>query len=344
MKARTVAIQAVALGMALAWVARPALAEDQPGAPRSPNLHSVLSNMPTPDHRPLPAAEPLAGTIFGQPVPRANYYFAKRVAYAFPRPWERHLTEEEREQVIWEALILHFESFRRGITVSEEDLQAFIDRVLREHGQSFTARGDAAAYAAWVRDTVGEDVELFEHQMRYYRQIEMLREQMQGSFEVTVTEEEMRQEFLNERHHIGGELAVFETLHEAEAFATRSQAPGAWEAAKQQDPECCRPFSTITLEAVMDLWGVPQAQVYAFHALELGSVGPPMPFGRQWVVLRLLDKRTGDLADFPARREAYREQLTTKKQYEALKRWVEELKASANLQVLLPPNTLPGED
>jgi hypothetical protein len=41
----------------------------------------------------------------------------------------------------------------------------------------------------------------------------------------------------------------------------------------------------------------------------------------------------GDLADFPAKRESYHNQVTLKKQHQALLRWIDELKASANLEV-----------
>ena len=278
--------------------------------------------------------ETIAGYIFGVPVPVGNYSFAKRVSYMFPRPGEEGLSAADRERAIWEALILHYESFRRNVTVSEEALTKRIDGVLKDQQQSFTKAQDSAAYARWVKETLNEEVELFENQMRYLLQIDTLKDQVRESAAVTVTEQEMQEEFLNEQHHVGGEMVTFDTKAQAQAFYERVKEPAQWEAMKAKGESKVRPVSLMTLEAYMDLWGIPKEQMYAFHAMPLGSIGPPMPFGKQWCVYRLLDQRSGNLADFPKQRDAYHQKIKTKKQYEALKQWIEELKTSAQLKVL----------
>ena len=276
----------------------------------------------------------IAGYIFGVPVPAGNYYFAKRVAYIFPHPWEERANEEKREQFIWEALILHYESFRRKVSVSEEELERWINGVLKSQQQAFTRSQDPAAYARWIKETVGEDAELFENQMRYLLQIDKLKNDVRQSLPVTVSEQEMQEEFLNEKHHVGGEMVTFDAKEDAQVFYDQVKEPVRWDEMKAKGEHKVRPVSLMTLEAYMDLWGIPKDQMYAFHALEIGSVGPPMPFGKQWCVYRLLEKRTGDLADFQKERDSYVQQIKAKKQYEGLKRWIEELKTSANLKVL----------
>lgn len=280
------------------------------------------------------STERLAGYLFGVPVPAGNYYFAKRVSYMFPHPWEENASAEERERFIWQALILHYESFRRGMSVTEEELDKRVNSVLKDDKQSFTRTGDPQAYANWAKERLHEEVELFENQMRYLLQIDKLKDEQRKSFAVTVTEQEMQDEFLNEHHHVGGEMVTFNSQDEAQAFYERVKDPAQWEAMKAKGEPKVRPVSLMTLEAYIDLWGVPKEQMYAFHAMEIGSVGSPMPFGKQWAVYRLLEKRTGDLKDFPAQRDSYHEQLKARKQYEALKRWVDELVASANLRLV----------
>ena len=267
-----------------------------------------------------------------------NYYFAKRVSYMFPRPWEENLTGDARESAMWDQLLMHYESFRRGIEVTDAEMEQGINRVLNSQQQTFRRGQDAEAYAHWVKEKLGEEVQQFENQMRYLFQIDKLRDTVRPSLPVTVTEQEMQQEFLNEHHHVGGEFVLLDTKEQAEAFYLQVKAPGAWDVEKTKDPSRFRPFATITLEAIIDLWGVPKEQIYAFHAMELNSVGAPTPFGKQWVVCRLLEKRTGDLQDFPKERDAYYEQLKSRKQHEAFNRWFEELKAAAHLQVLVKPD------
>ena len=218
----------------------------------------------------------------------------------------------------------------------EDQLEARINSVLKNQQQSFTRAGDPAAYARWVKETLNEDVVLFENQMRYLLQIDRLKEQERESFAVPVTEEELQQEFLNEQHHVGGEMVVFDTKDDAQTFYDRGHEPKAWDRMKAKGQQKVRPVSLMTLEAYMDLWSIPKDQMYAFHAMAIGSIGPPMPFGpKQWCVYRLLEKRTGDLKDFPAHRKAYEDQVKTKKQYEALKRWEDELVEAAKLKILV---------
>ncbi len=278
--------------------------------------------------------EQMAGEIFGQPVSKDNYYFAKRVAMMFPLPWgAAELPPEKQEAQVWENLILHYESFRRGMEATEEEINATVDEILKSQKQSISRRSDPEAYRKWVEDTLQEKVELFENQVRYIIQIKKLKEKIRNEAKVTVVEEELHQEFLNEKNHVGGEMVTFPTREEAQQFYEKFKDPKRWEKMKTKKEVNVRPVSLMTLEAYMDLWGIPKDQMVAFHALEIGSVGPPLPFGtKEWAVYRLLEKRTGDLKDFPKERESYRNQVEMKKKYEALNRWIEQLKASANLK------------
>jgi hypothetical protein len=267
-----------------------------------------------------------------------NYSFAKRVAYTFPRPWgAADLPPAERERAVWDHLILHFEGFRQGITVTEDDLDAAVNELLKDQRQSFTRRGLPDAYRRWVSETLREDVELFESQVRYVVQIRKLKDHILRQQHVAVTEEEMRQEFLSDQHHVGGELVVLPTKDEAEAFYRDVKDPDRWDAMKAGGTPAVRPVSPMTLSAIIDLWGVPRAQIQRFHAMGLGSVGPPMPFGKQWGVFRLLEKRTGDLQGFSKERHRYVKKVEWKKKYQALEQWVDALKQSARPRILVRP-------
>lgn len=283
----------------------------------------------------VPAADAPAGVIFGYPVSSSNYYLAKYISMKYPTPREERATPAQREQYIWENLILSFEAYRRGIHATDQQFEDRINLVLRSQGQPFTRAGDPAAYAAWVTGQVNETVAGFENHMRYLLEIDLLKDQVRLAAPVTVTDEEIRQEFLNEGHHVGGEMVVFPTRDEAAAFYATVAAPGQWDAMKSSGREV-RPVGLMTLEAYIDLWGVPREQIYAFHALEPGAVGEPMPFGDEWAVVRLGEKRIADESQLPAKAESYRQQLVMKQQYRALEEWIERLKADAKLTVLLP--------
>jgi hypothetical protein len=278
----------------------------------------------------------IAGKIFGVPVSMGNYAFAKRVAATFPRPWgAADLPEAEREPVVWENLILHYEGFRRGITATEDELDAAVNELLKDQQQGLNRRGQPDAYRRWVSQTLRQDVELFENQVRYLVEIRKLKDHVLGQQRVAVTEAEIRQEFLGDQHHVGGELVVFPTRSAAESFYQEVKDPGRWDAMKARGAPAVRPVSPMAVTAIVDLWGVPRDQILAFHAMSPGSVGPPMPFGRQWAVGRLLEKRTGDLRDLPRERDHYAKRVERKKKHQALEQWVEALKRAARPEIFV---------
>ncbi len=278
----------------------------------------------------------IPGEIFGVPVSMGNYYFAKRVAWMFPRPWgASDLPETERENAVWESLIFHYEAYQRGIAPSEQEVESMINAFLKDEKQPFTRGGDPEAYRRWVVEKAREEPELFENQVRFLIQIRKLRDKLLQEQKVAVSEEEMRQVFLDEQNHVGGEMVVFDTKDEAQAFYEKVKSPKAWEKMKADGRQKVRPVSLMTLEAYMDLWSIPNDQMYAFHGMKLGSVGPPMPFGKQWCVYRLLDKRVGNLEDFQKGRDAYFKKVEMKKKYEGMKQQLEELKKAAQLKVFV---------
>lgn len=319
------------LGVSVVLAATTVAAEQQ-AAPITPAMPSATES--------APRTTGVAGEIFGQPVPLANYYFAKRVAYTFPSPWgAADLPEAQRETRVWDDLILHFEAFRRGITAEESEIEAMVDSLLKNADQSFTRRSDPAAYAQWVQDTLQHDTTLLENQIQYVIQIRKLKDRLlEEQSTPEVTEVELQKEFFNEQNHVGGEMVVFDSKDAAVAFYTDHQTAAQWEQMKAAGLQPVRPVSLMTIEAYVDLWSIPQETMDAFHALPEGSIYGPLQFGKQWCVYRLMEKRAGDLKEFPTRRDSYVQQVTMKKKYDLRNRWIEAFKKAANLKVFVTEN------
>ena len=304
---------------------------------RRPSDQKETATPPAVQANPQPTAAKspgkVAGEIFGASVSMGNYLFAKQVAEMFVRPWGgADLTESERQAFIWEQLLLHYEAFRRGIAPADTEVEDLVNEFLKGNKQSYTRHDNPDAYRQWVTGEVHESVELFENQMRYVLQIKKLKDSIYAQQQVTITDEELKQEFLTETHHVGGEMVVFDGQTEAETFYERVKDAGGWERMRALGAHPIRPVNLMTLEAYMDLWRIPKEQIYALHAMAIGSVGPPMPFGEQWCVYRLLEKRIGDLNDFLAKRDSCVQQLENRKKYRATLDRIEELKQSAHLK------------
>ena len=72
-----------------------------PTTPTPQYLESVTSAATNTMKAPSGGEGEAAGEIFGQPVSASNYYFAKRVAYMFARPWgAADLPEADRDAFI----------------------------------------------------------------------------------------------------------------------------------------------------------------------------------------------------------------------------------------------------
>lgn len=166
-----------------------------------------------------PAEEELAGEFFNTPVPMHNYYFAKRVVATFSAPWRgTPQTMKELEDLTWQELLLSFEAYRRGIEVSQEELETEIDKTLKADKVSFDWKEDRTAYEGWVKEKLNESVELFENQLRHLVQLRKLREEVIESIEPEVTEEEAYRKFLDEYNSLSVELVEFEDIEQAKVF------------------------------------------------------------------------------------------------------------------------------
>lgn len=287
--------------------------------------------------QPAAPATELAGQIFDVPVPMGNYYFAKRVHGMFQTPEERAMTPEQMEQHIWHNLVLSFEASRRQIEVTEEEFSQWVDSVLSVLELKFTRTANPDEYKKWIEETLKQSVELFENQMRYLATIEKLKREIVKEMQVTVTEEEMRQDYLNTENHVGGEYLLFDTQAEADAFYESNKDIAKWESYKAANPDKVKPFMLITVQAIVDLWGVPQAQIDEFHAMPIGQVGKPLPFGKQIGVFRLLDKRTGDFSNYETKKENLQKRVEARKKYQAGQDWIKNIDREANIQVWVKP-------
>jgi len=295
---------------------------------------------------PASAAEDpeFAGEIFGVPVPVGNYYFAKRVHDTFHHPEEAGMNPEEKEKFVWHNLVLHFEAAKRKIEPTEVEMAQWIDSVFTALDLPIRPSENPEEYKKWVEETMKATPQLFENQMRYLATIEKIKREMVKEMQVEVSEEEMHEEYLNIENHVGGDYLIFETREEAAAFHGAHSTPEAWEKFKEENPDKIKPFHLITLQAIIDLWSVPKDQINEFHSLSVNTVGKPLPFGNQWGVFRLLEKKEGDISNFDeGKNEEYRLRVESKKKYQARDEWVEKIYHDAQVKVFIKPEVPAAE-
>ncbi|MDD5477086.1 MAG: peptidylprolyl isomerase [Candidatus Omnitrophica bacterium] len=276
-----------------------------------------------------------AGEFFGAPVPIGNYYFVKGVIMVFgnrfgPQPQ----TAQELEDCVWDGLLLSYEAFRRNITVSQEEIENEIAKIIKDEKVEFDRKKDREAYAQWVKKRVNEPVELFENQIRYLIQLEKLRKEVMKSIKPEVSAEEAYQKFLNEYNTLAIELVQFDQLKDARDFYQKAEKNSRfWDKEKEKRPKDFKRPGFVALEFLMEMWKLPKDAVYKMMQMEIGRIYPPAPIYKGYGVFKVLEKRPAEETKYPQLKQSYFEKVRMKKKYEGFNNWLKDLKQSANIKI-----------
>lgn len=276
-----------------------------------------------------------AGSFFDTPVPIGNYYLVKGALAIFGNKWgPQPGTPEEQENVVWEQLLLSYEAFRRGITVSEEEVSEEVGKILSAEKVEFDRKSDKEAYEKWVVEKTGEPVAVFEGQLGHLIQIHKLRQQIMESIDPPVSEQEAYQEFLNENNNLGVELIQFNELRDAQAFyqAARRK-PSFWEEEKKRRPADFKRPGSVSLEFLIDIWGFDKAACYKMMKMGPGRIHPPAAIYKGYGVFKILTLGRADKSRYQKYKQEYYEQIRGRKRLQALKGWTEDLKKQANIKI-----------
>jgi hypothetical protein len=279
----------------------------------------------------------IVGELFGVPVPVKNFYFAWGVVQVFGTRWRGvPKTTEEVEEQVWTEMLLSYETFRRNIEVSRDEIEEEIAKVLKSRKVSFDWKESPEDYAEWLQENIGAPVELFENQIEHLLKIEKLRNQVIDSIEPEVSEEEAIQEFLNEHNTLSVELIQFDELEEAEKFYQKAKnSPDFWEEKKEEKPDSFRRPGFVALEFLMHMWKFRKEDVYKMIELKKNEIYPPAPIYKGYGVFKILEIRRAVEENFPKYRESYYKQVKTQKKYKGFDQWLEDLKEEANIKIYL---------
>jgi len=283
-----------------------------------------------------PQTVEFAGEMFNIKVPLQNYYFVKGVLIVFGNNFGvQPKTPREEEEIIWEQLMLSFEAFRRGIAVSQEEVNNEVGKILKAERVTFSWRDDPQAYKKWLDEKAGEPPELFENQMRHILQIQKLRQQIMDSARVKVSDKEAFEEFLNEHNSINLELVQFPQEKEAEEFYKKAKANKKfWEQEKQKRPGDFRLIGRVSLEFLIDLWKIPKQALYRMIKMRAGQIHRPEPVYEGYAVFKIIEKRQADKSEYykdPKVKESCYSQIERSRRFEVLGEFYKKLKEEANI-------------
>lgn len=276
------------------------------------------------------------GELFDVQVPRENYLFVKSAMAVFGNRWgPQPKTSEQQEEYIWEQLLLSYEAFRRGVTVTGEEIDAEITKILQAENAGFDWKSDKDAFEKWVREKTNEPTELFKNQIRHLLEIEKLRQQVMNSINPAVREKEARQEFLNEYNNLGIELVQFDKQEDAKVFYNKAKRDrNFWEEEKNKNPKNFKRIGgTVSLQFLIDIWKFPKDSLYRMMKTKVGEIYPSVSIYKGYGVCRILEKRPADESGYKKSKDSYYEKVKRRKKYDALSEWLKDLKKQAKIKI-----------
>jgi hypothetical protein len=288
------------------------------------------------EERPKDPASGVAGSFFNMPVPEENYYFIKSVLMVFgnkfgPQP----STEKEKEDVVWDQLLLSFEAFRRNIIVTQEEVDAEIGKLLGAEGVTFDRKKDNAAYEKWLKERVNEPATLFENQVRHLIQIQKLKEEIMRGIDVPVADSEAFQAFLNENSSLDVELVQYDLEKDAGAFYNKVRSDSkAWDKEKEKRPGDFKRPGGVTVQFLLDFWKIPSSAQHEMVGMKPGQFHKPEPIYKGWGVFKMLGSKKADQSAWNAKtKEHYAEKIKAANRYEGYNEWFKQVKKEADIKI-----------
>lgn len=294
--------------------------------------------------QPKPSQEKFVGEFAGYnvKVPVGNYYFVLGTLRVFGTKWGAPpQTEAELEAQVWDQLLLSYEAFRRNITVDQKEIDDEIGKILKSEKVDFDWKADKALFEKWLKEKTNEPPDLFQNQLGHLKKIEKLRQQVLDSVIPTVTEDEARQEFLNEYNTLEIELVQFDEKKDAEAFFNKMKKPSAWVKEGKRNPKFAQHPGFVSLEFLINMWKIPFEDCYKMIKLEVNTIYPPTPIYKGFGVFRILKKRVADESEYPKLRDSYFKQVESIKRYQGLEKWLKKLREEAKI-VIYPKEAMPA--
>jgi len=297
------------------------------------SLDKVFSEEPPPTVK--EDQKTYVGGFFDTQVPEQNYLFIKGVIAVFGNKFGKQpKSAQETEEVVWDQLLMSFEAFRRGITVSQEEVDDEVNKILQSERVTFDWKKDKEAYEKWVKGKTNEPASFFENQIRHMIQLQKLKEQVMQAIEPTVTDEEAFQGFLNENSSIDLELAQFDAKEDAVSFYDKVKSdPDAWEKEKSKGGKDFRRPGGVTCQFLIDFWKIPEKALQEMVKLKPGEFYKPETIYKGWGVFKVLGSKAADETKFNDIKERYYEKIKAGKRYGGFNEWFENLKKEANIKV-----------
>lgn len=284
----------------------------------------------------------VAGEIFGKEISfqEFNRFYSANQIFSFGG--KAIEDPAQLRQYTWQSIIYSKEAKRRKIEVTDEEVRQEILRLLAAQK---IENPTPEFYRLWVEKQLRQSTRDFEMQIREFLRLQKLIRQAREEAKITApTPEEIRAEFTLDFNEVSAEMVKFPDLAAAKAFSEKVKTLAQWTKETEKNPNFIKATNLLALDAWINLYQVPEPEMMNVLKLEKDQISGPVVLGKEFAVLRLVDKKVADETQFEKEKEKYTAALDERKRQQAFAIWTFELNKSANLKDFLEPiNTLPAQ-
>ena len=272
------------------------------------------------------------GEAFGEPVASRDFFYFYKTAALFSRNNKVVKTDDEAREEAWQNLVFKHGAEELGIEVTEKELKEELIRLVSEKDIEYRTPD----YGVWVITQMKDDVGTFEQRVEDLLLINKLLK-FKTNADVTVTEEEVKQKFLNQYNSFESEYIKFDTPEKAKKFLKkvkkdRSLWKKTYDKKREEDQKNAAWINIMSLEALIDLWKMPKEDAYRVLNSEPGDF-ITVEFFYGDAVFRLLRKKTADIEKFnEEKKEYYRKTLSGSKKNKISKEYFDDLIGRAKIR------------
>lgn len=281
---------------------------------RSPNCQEITSSS-------------IVGQIFGEQITEGEFNYYLGTSSMFSRSGKSDIERDEDmvRQDAWVNMIYLREAKKLGLEVSKEDLKKELIRLMDEKNIEY----GTDAYYLWVTKVLKEDVNAFEKRIESLLLVNKFMS-IKAQPEVSVTEEEMEQKFLNQYSSFESEYIAADNEESAFKLVEEfKKNPKTWKVKYDEGKVIGQKgaawINMMSLEALIDLWKIPKEDAYRILSHKNGDF-IAAKFFYDNAVFRLLNKKEADMSKYDdKKKEYYRDMMISGRKRKIVQDYFEDL-------------------
>ncbi len=234
-----------------------------------------------------------AGEVFGKHVTFQEFDSFYRGAQIFSFGQDVSKDPDLLRQIAWQNLIYAREAKRKNFQVSDDEVRQELIRLLTNFG--FT-NVDPKAYRKWLQGNLKMEPQEFEKQLREVIRVQKL---LKGVALVPLEapkDDEIQQFYIMENSRMGIEGMVFDTLKEAEDFASKAATPDSWKTLTASSGDKMLTLAEAPLAEIADALHLETSYALELQKLPENGISQPIPFRGKIAVFHITSKKDASTA------------------------------------------------